>query len=275
MTLRVTHLLDLIRSHQLLADQFASNDFAAALPRRDAAPFETQWMRVHHDLRSLGANDYTPEVHVVRKAAYLRAFELTNDPDLAACVSDDLGLLASAIAVAHDDPWLAALWSAYSRQEFPGGELTAVEEPLTSLVQRALRWADFQRRVTFAPASVYHHRTHGWRYIPMHPFGDEPDVLARLGLRPEDCQFVDAWWDIDGDATLLETSVAGASQMTPGLFAKGTATDEEWVYLVAVFDAPYVTRQVFEQAMAEFADFGFPRDRRYRLRPGDRPLRLR
>lgn len=31
---------------------------------------------------------------------------------------------------------------------------------------------------------VYQHRTHGWEYIPVHPFGDESEVLERWRDRP-------------------------------------------------------------------------------------------
>jgi hypothetical protein len=46
------------------------------------------------------------------------------------------------------------------------------------------------------------------------------------------------------------------------------------VNLVAVFDAPFVTREQFEQAMSRFADAGFPRDARFELRQGDPWLRV-
>jgi hypothetical protein len=139
------------------------------------------------------------------------------------------------------------------------------EEPM-----RARRWNDFRRRAQYAPQDVYRHRTRGWEYIPVHPFGDEPEVLERLGLRPEDCRSADAWWGIDGDATLLESYVGG----TPELLAKPTPHPEGWVYLVAVFAAPFVMREAFEMAMCRFADAGFPHDVRFRLREGDPPLRL-
>jgi hypothetical protein len=64
---------------------------------------------------------------------------------------------------------------------------------------RARRWADFRRRADYAPQDVYRHRTRGWEYIPIHPFGDEPDLLDRLGLCPGDCRSADAWWGIDGE----------------------------------------------------------------------------
>src|SRR5262245_35590417 len=115
---------------------------------------------------------------------------------------------------------------------------------------RAERWADFRRRADHAPASVYRHRTHGWDYIPIHPFRDWSADLARLGIRPDDCFSVDAWWGIDGDATLLESRVVGVGNGGPArLFAKPTDDDERWVNLVAVLDGPFITRTAFEAAM--------------------------
>jgi hypothetical protein len=133
---------------------------------------------------------------------------------------------------------------------------------------RARRWENFRRRADYAPEDVYRHRTRGWEYIPVHPFGDEPEVLERLGLRPDDCRSADAWWGIDGDATLLEARVGNAA----ALFAKATPHWERWVYLVAVFDAPFVTREAVEEAMCRFADAGFSRDPRFQLRGGDASL---
>lgn len=142
----------------------------------------------------------------------------------------------------------------------------------------AKRWSDFRRRADYAPQNVYRHATHGWEYIPVHPFGDEPELLARLELRPEDCRSADAWWGIDGDATLLQSTVEGVSpgpaQQLARLFAEATSHAQGWVYLVAVFDAPFVTRAAFEAAMVRFADAGFPRAPLFRLRWGDPPLRL-
>ena len=58
------------------------------------------------------------------------------------------------------------------------------------------------------------------------------------------------------------------------LLAKATPHEERWVYLVAVFEAPFVTREVFESAMIRFAEAGFPRGRRFQLRWGDRPVQV-
>ena len=126
---------------------------------------------------------------------------------------------------------------------------------------RAKRWQNFRRRADYAPETVYRHRTHGWEYIPIHPFGDEPEILAQLHLRPESCLSVDAWWGIDGDATLLEASVVDLTTppLRARLFSKARDSEEGWTYLVAVFDRPFITRVAFEDAMSRFADAGFPR----------------
>jgi hypothetical protein len=141
------------------------------------------------------------------------------------------------------------------------------------------RWKDFRRRADYAPANVYRHSTRGWEYIPVHPFGDEPEVLARLGLRPKDCHSADAWWGIDGDATLLQSAVVGlyptSTAGVAGLTAEATTHVEGWVYLYAFFDAPFVTRVAFESAMVRFADAGFPHSPLFQLRPGDPPVQLR
>ena len=143
---------------------------------------------------------------------------------------------------------------------------------------REIRWADFQRRVRFQsgdrPQTVYRHLSRDWQYIPIHPFADELDDLIRLNLRPDDCRSVDAWWGIDGDATLLESGIIGYCPGPARLYAKPTKHDERWVYLVAVLDAPFVTRVAFEAAMVRFADAGFPKDPRFRLRWGDPPVAI-
>jgi len=135
---------------------------------------------------------------------------------------------------------------------------------------RGRRWEDFRQRAKLAPQTVYRHRANGWEYIPMHPFGDELDLLEHLSLAPEDCRHVDAWWGIEGDATLLEGSVGAPS----ALFATGTRHWERSVYVTAVFDAAYVTRAAFEEAMSRFAGAGFPKDLRFRLREGDHPVQV-
>lgn len=139
---------------------------------------------------------------------------------------------------------------------------------------RFVRWRDFCRRTDYAPERVYRHRTCGWAYVPVHPFGDEPDLLAQLGIRPEDCWGADAWWGVGGDATLLESSVVGLARREPGLYARKTENQEGWVYLKVVFEQLFVTREAFEAAMLQFRNLGFPDSELFKLRPEQGLVRL-
>ncbi len=131
--------------------------------------------------------------------------------------------------------------------------------------QRNKRWLDFQRRAEYAPAEVYQHRIHGWKYIPLHPFADEPEVLARLGLRPEECLAADAWWAVDGDAALLECRVIGGARRSSGLIFQPRQTPSpRWLPIQGTVDSPYVTRVVFEGLMESAYRAGFPNGARFR-----------
>lgn len=130
---------------------------------------------------------------------------------------------------------------------------------------RKRRWRDFRRRVEFAPASAYLHRSGGWQYLPIHPFADEAADLARLGIAPLDCWGADAWWGIEGDATLVQSCIARSAHRPPGLYARQTEHEEGWVYLMAVLDIPAVTRVSFEAVLSRFASPGFPDGDRFRL----------
>lgn len=138
---------------------------------------------------------------------------------------------------------------------------------------KSRRFADFGRRAEYAPGDVYRHRLHGWEYIPVHPFADELEALGKLGLRPEDCTAADAWWSINGDATLLQTMTARMQEQA-SFHAKPTPHDDRWVYLVAILDRPFIIRDDFEAAMTRFAQAGFPADPRFHLRwnPESNPI---
>jgi hypothetical protein len=142
-------------------------------------------------------------------------------------------------------------------------------------MSRRRRWKDFRRRATFAPDRVYRHHANGWEYIPIHPFGDELVNLARLKIQPNDCRSVDAWWGIDEDATLLESVVASQSpNRSAGLYARATTDPKRWVYLLALIEAPHITRVAFEEAMNRFVQFGFPRNEKLRPDIPDRYIRV-
>jgi hypothetical protein len=129
--------------------------------------------------------------------------------------------------------------------------------------ERAARCCDFNERADHSPSEVEQH-PRGWRYIQVHAFGDELEVLARIGMRPEDCQWVDAWAELAGEVTLIE-SRATRDPAKAGLFARQTEKELGFVYLMPVILAPYVTRPAFEAAMERYVEIGWPDDPRFRL----------
>ena len=125
-------------------------------------------------------------------------------------------------------------------------------------MNQAERVSDFLSRIDYSPESVYAHRDRNWRYIPNHPFADEPAILNRLELSPEDCLRADAYWEIDGDIVFLETISAAHIDREAGLYCR-TRTDDGNVAFAVVRDDS-VTRAVFERIMARFYDSGRLRD---------------
>ena len=131
------------------------------------------------------------------------------------------------------------------------------------------RLNDFRKRADYSPESVYIHDGFGWEYIPIHPFGDEEDILKELNIINTSCKNVDGWCLMNNDATLLETCVLSETTLDEGLYVKANNKWDERLYLVAVFDAPYVTRTLFEYAMEKFVDSGFPTKNVYNVRWSD------
>lgn len=129
---------------------------------------------------------------------------------------------------------------------------------------RKTRIEDFERRAAFAPNSVYHHRTRGWSYIPVHQFADESAVPT---------PFLDCWCLLDADAALLECQASEHASLRPGLYASIDAESPHWPKLHAI-TAESLTRAVVEETMERFVKLGFPDRLSSELHPGGALIRL-
>ena len=129
---------------------------------------------------------------------------------------------------------------------------------------RTSRVEDFERRAAYAPDSVYHHRTRGWSYIPVHHFADESPVPAPS---------VDCWCLLGADAALLECKTSEHASVEPGLYARVDAASPCWPKLRAIVAEP-LTRAVVEALMERFVELGFPDRLLLELRPGGALARL-
>ncbi|MEM8559865.1 MAG: hypothetical protein AAGG50_18775 [Bacteroidota bacterium] len=113
---------------------------------------------------------------------------------------------------------------------------------------------DFERRCAHAPDSVYTHRSKPWRYIPIHPFADEPDILQSLGINLGDCRWADAYWRADDAVYFLQvwTQRVDIVERKPGLYVQWSETPPIRCYLDAVIADATVTRTCFESIMDQF-----------------------
>jgi hypothetical protein len=104
------------------------------LDERDKPEFEREWLRVHDELNRLTCGTEPPDVTAIRQTVYLDVFNLVAEPELAACVSDDFGLIASALAMQYSDPWLNGLWLSYKCGVFPGSQIMASSENIQATI---------------------------------------------------------------------------------------------------------------------------------------------
>ncbi len=136
---------------------------------------------------------------------------------------------------------------------------------MEDLVNLQSRLAEFESRAQYSPDNIYRHRKMQWRYLPVHPFGDEPDLLASLQITPEDCKASDAWAEFGVDIALVQVwCLKHHHQDTPGLFAypRKEPSLAAWD-LVAITDAPFITRVRFEEIMQAFFELGFANGERF------------
>lgn len=104
---------------------FDGIDLDEAVELREAEEFDGNWVRVYNITQNAEHNaDYPQsENDKLREQAYLKAYSLCEDDDIAAFVSDDFGLMFDAEVLGIDDPWLEKLIDSYRRYVFPCGRL--------------------------------------------------------------------------------------------------------------------------------------------------------
>lgn len=116
-------LLDRLQSGQLLTEEtFAELDADRYLDEREQSPFDEQWMEA---FRRWGQdaeteNDDDNESDAGREAAFKQTFRHTGNPDLAGYVSDDIGLICSALKRGGgEDPFILDLLRGYIEGKLP------------------------------------------------------------------------------------------------------------------------------------------------------------
>lgn len=118
------------------------------------------------------------------------------------------------------------------------------------------RLADFELRAGEDSRNADVVAPEGWLYITVHPCGDEPEVLDRVGVLPEDCQSVDAYWNVGSDVAFLQVSCVETE--AEEAFTIRRANNDAYLFnLTAAVAAPFVTHALIHSAMRRFFRWGF------------------
>lgn len=124
---------------------------------------------------------------------------------------------------------------------------------------------DFERRASYSPDSVLTHLARGWRYVPVHPFADEADVLERIGAKPEECKKVDAYWLCGRDVYFLQVYANGNE---PDTYSYRWSEGKLSMFnLVAKLTGALLTREMFEKAMEQLSRWLPPMNKPKKLTP--------
>lgn len=117
------HLLemDAILSVPGFFDFLGDRDCDRALDSRDAEPFDAQWMASFDEVDGdPGTAVDRPAVSALTEMAFKLAFGAAGDAGAAACVSDDIELIARSGLSGCTDGWpTRVLWNAYRSGRFP------------------------------------------------------------------------------------------------------------------------------------------------------------
>lgn len=135
---------------------------------------------------------------------------------------------------------------------------------------RHLRLIDFDCRLREHPGGIYFHASGSGAYLPIHPFADEPELLAKHKINPDDCRSVDAYWRVGDDVCFLQVWLSAGDPLgRSGFFARWSEGNPPMLNAVAVIKVERVTRCAFEAVMSEFLRLGIPTDTRFTADLGD------
>jgi hypothetical protein len=119
---------DIAQGNLVHKDMFRSKDLELFLDERDDSNFDDEWIRVFNKINELEMkntikSDLKNSIDRIREVSFKKAYEFTNNADLAGYVSDDMELIAKGILLEYQDKWLAAVYNLYKQKVFPHGKI--------------------------------------------------------------------------------------------------------------------------------------------------------
>ena len=115
-------------------------DCDEVLDQRDNdSDFEKQWLRINAEIKKL-LQDRNVEYEIqqlaedIRRESFLAISRVTVQHEIASYISDDFGLIAEALMVEYDDPWLNGLWVAYKNHRLPTPPIKEIFGELANMI---------------------------------------------------------------------------------------------------------------------------------------------
>ena len=104
-----------------ILEKLSEEEYYTILDKRDCDTFSEQWRQVYNIIEQFKKQKNIPATYNenIRKKVFCIVFDITNNDDLAAYISDDLGLIIDAIKVGANDHLINALWLSYKNGVIP------------------------------------------------------------------------------------------------------------------------------------------------------------
>ena len=113
-----------------------SGDFDELLDKRDDDVFSDEWeARFDKVETTKSETDHDEKFSdLLRKKSFKMVIEESSSSDVAAYISDDIGMIHDALQAGLNDSWINALWLEYKSGRIPSGALTEAEGTLLELI---------------------------------------------------------------------------------------------------------------------------------------------
>ena len=95
-----------------------------------------------------------------------------------------------------------------------------------------------------------------WRYVTVHPFADETELLATLSMSPAHCKSADVWWHTGSDIALLQTSAGGDAPFATTMRWFG---DPPYMSIISELPTKTTTLVQLHDLMDRIAAHGLPK----------------
>ena len=120
--MKTTEIKNIIQNElPLILGRLSEETINNILDERDDNFFSEQWMQAYNEVEKQKKQQGVPATYSedIRKKAFNIVLQITDNDDLAAYISDDLGLILDAEKVNVNNSWINALWQSYKNRKIP------------------------------------------------------------------------------------------------------------------------------------------------------------